>query len=135
MSPVGRPRELDDQGVPIDKVTVNVTIPVRLKQFLDKEVKNRSELFTKIVEQTYRKEICNKCYSTNVEETSVGHFCKDCSRYGTIVYYNLKHCSNCNSQYKPKINLPVIKTIASRDGSIEELHCDNCTKQSKGGSK
>jgi ribosomal protein L40E len=133
MSPVGRPRELDDQGVPIDKVTVNVTIPVRLKQFLDKEVKNRSELFTKIVEQTYRKEICNKCYSTNVEETSVGHFCKDCSRYGTIVYYNLKHCSNCNSQYKPKINLPVIKTIASRDGSIEELHCDNCTKQSPGG--
>ena len=123
MTPVGRPKQLDDQGVPIDKVTVNVTIPVRLKQFLDKEIKNRSELFTRIVERLFRKEICSKCYSTDVEETTVGHFCKHCSRYGTIVYYALKNCTNCNSQYKPQINLPVIVG--------EELHCDNCTKQSK----
>jgi ribosomal protein L40E len=123
MSQVGRPRKLDDQGVPIDKVTVNVTIPVRLKQFLDKEVKNRSELFTKIVEQTFKKEICSRCYSTDVEETTLGHFCKQCSRYGTIVYYDLKHCTNCNSKYKPQINLPVIVD--------KELHCDNCFKQTK----
>ena len=124
-NPVGRPRKLDDQGAPIDKITVNVTIPVRLKQFLDEHIKNRSELFTKIVEQTYRKEICSRCYSMDVEQTTVGHYCKHCSRYGDLVYYHLKHCTNCNMKYRPKINLPVIVG--------KELHCDNCAKSPKKG--
>ncbi len=117
-NPVGRPRKLDDQGVPIDKVTVNVTIPVRLKQFLDENVKNRSELFTNVVAQMYDGDICSRCYSTDVHHLVMGSYCDQCSRYGEIVYYKLNRCDNCNMQFKPKLNLPIPVDDA--------MHCELC---------
>ena len=123
-NPVGRPRKLDDQGVAIDKVTVNVTIPVRLKQFLDENVKNRSELFTTVVAQMYDGDICSKCYSTDVHHTVMGSYCDQCSRYGTIVYYKLNRCDNCKTKFRPKVNLPV-------QVDDEIFHCELCPRGGK----
>ena len=123
MSQVGRPRKLDDQGVPIDKITVNVTIPVRLKQFLDENVKNRSELFTSVVKQLYDKQICSRCYSMDVYHTAMGSYCQHCSRYGALIYYHLNSCDACGHTFKPKINLPVPVGDA--------MHCTNCVEQTK----
>ena len=54
---VGRPPQVDKDGKVISKTLVNLTIPVKLKEFLDKHVKNRSEFFTKIVTMLYIGEI------------------------------------------------------------------------------
>ena len=95
---VGRPPELDKNGNKIDKTLVNLTIPVTLKNFLDKHVKNRSEFFTKMVTMLYIGEICPKCYSdTYISNVSVGIECTDCQ-----IWIKLKDCPNCNSRYDPR---------------------------------
>lgn len=124
MTPVGRPKQLDDQGVPIDKVTVNVTIPVRLKQFLDENVKNRSELFTSVVKQLYDKQICSRCYSMDVSHSAMGSHCRWCSRYGEIFYYSYNKCESCGCPFKKGINLPEM----AKD---DVIRCTNCVSQTK----
>ena len=119
--PVGRPKSVDESGLPIDKVTVNVTITVRLKEFLDQEVSNRSELFTKVVMQLFSGELCSRCYSMDVINNTVGSMCRTCSRYGEVVYYNYNSCENCKLPFKAGVNMPrpVDDVVA----------CDNCYKE------
>ena len=119
--PVGRPKSVDESGLPIDKVTVNVKNPVRLKEFLDQEVSNRSELFTKVVMQLFSGELCSRCYSMDVINNTVGSMCRTCSRYGEVVYYNYNSCENCKLPFKAGVNMPrpVDDVVA----------CDNCYKE------
>ena len=119
--PAGRPKSEDESGLPIDKVTVNVTITVRLKEFLDQEVSNRSELFTKVVMQLFSGELCSRCYSMDVINNTVGSMCRTCSRYGEVVYYNYNSCENCKLPFKAGVNMPrpVDDVVA----------CDNCYKE------
>ena len=119
--PVGRPKSTDESGLPIDKITVNVTIPVRLKEFLDQNVKNRSDLFTNVVLQLFSGEICSRCYSMDVIQNQIGGMFRNCSRYGEAVYYNLNNCENCKDKFRPGINMPrVVDTT---------MACDNCYKE------
>lgn len=119
--PVGRPKRMDESGLPIDKVTVNVTIPVRLKEYLDQNCSNRSELFTKVVTQLFSGEICNRCYSMDVIQNTVGGMCRTCSRYGEPVYYNYNNCENCKLPFKKGINMP------RPCGDV--MACDDCYKE------
>ena len=95
---VGRPPEVDSNGNKIDKTLVNLTIPVTLKNFLDKHVKNRSEFFTKVVTMLYIGEICPKCYSDDyISKAPVGIECTDCD-----IWIKLNDCSNCNTRMDPR---------------------------------
>ena len=94
---VGRPPEVDKDGKVISKTLVNLTIPVKLKEFLDKHVKNRSEFFTKMVTMLYIGEICPKCYSDNLRDVPVGIECIDCN-----IWIKLKDCPKCNARYDPR---------------------------------
>ena len=95
---VGRPPEVDSNGKKIDKTLVNLTIPVTLKNFLDKHVKNRSEFFTKIVTMLYIGEICPKCYSDDyISKAPVGIECTDCD-----IWIKLNDCSNCSTRMDPR---------------------------------
>ena len=95
---VGRPPELDKNGNKIDKTLVNLTIPVTLKNFLDKHVKNRSEFFTKMVTMLYIGEICPKCYSdTYISNVPVGIECTDCK-----IWIKLKDCPICEARFDPR---------------------------------
>ena len=96
--PVGRPPEVDKDGKVISKTLVNLTIPVTLKNFLDKHVKNRSEFFTKIVTLLYIGEICPKCYSDDyISKAPVGIECTDCN-----IWIQLNDCSNCGTRMDPR---------------------------------
>ena len=95
---VGRPLQTDSDGNPISKTLVNLTIPVKLKDFLDKHVPNRSEFFTKVVTSLYVGAICPKCYSDNyLIKTPVGSQCTDCE-----VWLTLNDCPNCKESYDPR---------------------------------
>ena len=92
---------LDKDGKVISKTLVNLTIPVKLKEFLDKHVKNRSEFFTKIVTMLYIGEICPKCYAdTYINNVPVGIECTNCR-----IWIKLKDCPNCNNRYDPRATL------------------------------
>jgi len=123
MRPVGRPQEIDADGVPIVKATINVHVPARLIEFLKTAKKgkpvNRSELFTKAATQLFQNKICSKCFSKDIEETSIGMRCKPCSRYAPF-WYHLKRCTICDTQYKPGENL--LKAIKGSD----DWGCDRC---------
>ena len=76
---VGRPPEVDKDGKVISKTLVNLTIPVKLKEFLDKHVKNRSEFFTEMVTKMYIGLICPKCYhDEGIRDVPVGIECIYC---------------------------------------------------------
>jgi predicted SprT family Zn-dependent metalloprotease len=125
MTKVGRPRILDSFGNPIDKIAVNVTIPVKLKQFLDEKCSNRSELFVKVVQQLYDDEICPKCYTIDVTRGMMGAHCNGgCSRHEPY-YFKYNKCSMCNQPYEKHFNLP--KAIKGSD----EYGCTNCLEQLK----
>ena len=95
---VGRPPEVDKDGKVISKTLVNLTIPVKLKEFLDKHIKNRSEFFTKIVTMLYIGEICPKCYSDDyISKAPVGIECTDCD-----IWIKLNDCSNCGTRMDPR---------------------------------
>ena len=119
MTRVGRPSEKDSEGNPISKSLVNVTIPVKLRDFLKRLNVNRSQLFTKVVTQMYQKEICPKCYSMNISENMVGWFCEDCERIANLSHdgknyfhwIGYKCCENCDEPY----NLPYNKFCQSKD--------------------
>ena len=91
---VGRPPELDSEGNRISKCLVNVTIATKLRDFLiDNEI-NRSQLFTKIVTDMFKKELCPKCYSRNICNSMFGIVCEDCN---SVIQY--KNCSECKEGY------------------------------------
>ena len=94
---VGRPLQKDSDGNPISKTLVNLTIPVKLKAFLDKHVKNRSAFFTRVVTMLYVGEICPKCYGDNLSDAPVGIKCADCN-----IWIKLKDCEICNAKYDPR---------------------------------
>ena len=91
---VGRPLQTDSDGEPITKTLVNLTIPVKLKAFLDKHVKNRSAFFTRVVTMLYVGEICPKCYGDSLSDVPVGIECIDCN-----IWIKLKDCPNCDTRY------------------------------------
>jgi len=95
---VGRPPEVDSDGNKIDKTLVNLTIPVTLKNFLDKHVKNRSEFFTRVVTMLYVGEICPTCYSDSyLAKAPVGIECTNCD-----TWIQLFKCPNCEERYDPR---------------------------------
>jgi len=97
---VGRPLQVDPDGNIINKTGVNLTIPVKLKEFLDKHVKNRSEFFTEMVTKMYIGLICPKCYSDNetgLRDVPVGIECTNCK-----IWIKLKDCPKCNARYDPR---------------------------------
>jgi len=95
---VGRPPQTDSDGNRIDKTLINLTIPVTLKNFLDKHIKNRSEFFTEIVTKLYIGLICPKCYSDSyIAEAPVGIECTNCDRW---IKFN--DCPNCGTRYDPR---------------------------------
>jgi len=99
---VGRPLQTDSDGEPITKTLVNLTIPVKLKVFLDKHVKNRSAFFTRIVTMLYVGEICPKCYSdSDISESPAGKECTNCD-----IWIKLNDCPNCNSRMDPRKTVP-----------------------------
>ena len=107
--PVGRPPELDTDGNPITKALCNVTIPVKLRDFLTRNKINRSKLFTKVVTRMFNKEICPKCYGENIEETPTSWSCNDCSNENRTVFLQFKACQNCDEMYNligPDYNNP-----------------------------
>ena len=99
--PVGRPPELDTDGNPITKALCNVTIPVKLRDFLTRNKINRSKLFTKVVTRMFNKEICPKCYGENIADQKTNYHCKDCSNEFHTVYLAFKACVNdeCEHHY------------------------------------
>ena len=101
MGKVGRPLQVDADGNAINKTGVNLTIPVKLKEFLDKHIKNRSEFFTKVVTDLYIGLICPKCYSDrHLHMPPVGTKCTDCD-----IWIKLNDCPNCGSTYDPRETL------------------------------
>jgi len=98
---VGRPPQTDADGNRIDKTLINLTIPVTLKNFLDKHVKNRSEFFTEIVTKMYIGLICPKCYNDEyIYDAPVGIECTNCD-----IWIKLKDCPNCDTRYDPRETL------------------------------
>ena len=101
MVKVGRPPEVDSNGKKIDKTLVNLTIPVTLKNFLDKHIKNRSEFFTEIVTKLYIGLICPKCYNDEyIRDVPVGIQCTDCN-----IWIKLNDCEICNARFDPRATL------------------------------
>ena len=95
---VGRPPQTDADGNRIDKTLINLTIPVTLKNFLDKYVKNRSEFFTEMVTKMYIGLICPKCYSDeSINEVPVGTQCDNCN-----IWLRLNDCPNCGTRFDPR---------------------------------
>jgi len=95
---VGRPPEVDSDGKKIDKTLINLTIPVTLKNFLDKHVKNRSEFFTEMVTKLYIGLICPKCYQDEgIRDVPVGIKCRYCD-----MWIKLKDCPSCGKTYDPR---------------------------------
>jgi len=95
---VGRPPQTDADGNRIDKTLINLTIPVTLKNFLDKYVKNRSEFFTEMVTKMYIGLICPKCYSDEyIHESPAGTECDNCH-----IWIKLNQCPNCATTYDPR---------------------------------
>ena len=84
MATVGRPAETDSDGNPISKCLVNVTIPVKLRDFLKRNNVNRSQLFTQVVTKMYNKEVCPRCYSLDIKESIVGFYCEDCEKVADL---------------------------------------------------
>ena len=98
---VGRPPQTDADGNRIDKTLINLTIPVTLKNFLDKHVKNRSEFFTEMVTKMYIGLICPKCYQDEgIKDVPVGIKCHYCD-----IWIKLNDCPNCGSTYDPRETL------------------------------
>jgi len=95
---VGRPPQKDAEGNRIDKTLINLTIPVTLKNFLDKYVKNRSEFFTEMVTKMYIGLICPKCYSDeSIHDSPAGTECDNCH-----IWIRLNDCPNCNTRFDPR---------------------------------
>ena len=95
---VGRPPQTDADGNRIDKTLINLTIPVTLKNFLDKYVKNRSEFFTEQVTKLYIGLICPKCYSDeSIHDSPAGTECDNCN-----IWIKLNDCPNCGTRFDPR---------------------------------
>ena len=91
---MGRPPQRDSEGNIVSKCLVNVTIPSKLRDFLVDNKVNRSQLFTKIVTDMYKKELCPKCFSRNITDSMFAIICEDCT---SVIQY--KNCSECNTGY------------------------------------
>jgi len=100
---VGRPPQTDADGNRIDKTLINLTIPVTLKNFLDKHVKNRSEFFTEQVTKMFIGLICPKCYhDEGIRDVPVGIECIYCD-----MWIKLKDCPNCGTTYDPRETIQI----------------------------
>ena len=105
MKPVGRPPKRDINNDVISRTTINISVPVRLVEYLKREEIPRSELFVTVVSQYEQHKICSVCFSVDIHESEIGMSCRPCSRYAPT-WYHLKRCTICQKQYKPGVNVP-----------------------------
>jgi len=105
MSSVGRPPEVDSDGEVVLKCLVNVTIPAKLANFLKKKGINRSKLFRNSAMKLYKRELCDRCYSDNIETTRIGTYCRDCNDDEVYRYLTFNKCENCDTKYQPPYNM------------------------------
>ncbi len=119
--PAGRPAELDSNGKPIAKCLVNVTIPVKLRDFLAEHNVNRSELFRTAALKMMELKICPYCYSHDILETAKGHICT--TQWGGCgKWLKFKRCELCDSGHTKD------SYIASVNGKVG---CDQCPEHIK----
>ena len=124
MKSVGRPPQLDKNGELIVRTTINISVPVKLVEFLKREGIKRSELFTDVVTQMHQNKICPKCFSMDVVESPMGMRCNSaCSRYAPF-FYKRNKCPGCKSYFGPPSNLPIIL-------KDESIICETCNVNSK----
>jgi len=121
--PAGRPAELDSNGKPIAKCLVNVTIPVKLRDFLAEHNVNRSELFRTAALKMMEGKICPYCYSHDIKHTPKGWICKseDYSA-GCGKWLKFNRCELCEAIHTPK------SYVASVNGKVG---CDQCPEHIK----
>ena len=128
--PVGRPPELDSEGKPITKCLVNVTIPVKLRDFLARNKINRSQLFTQVVTKMYKNKICPKCYEDNITETPTCFYCANCTTESRTAYLSFKECVNpeCEEIYNLIKNHPEYNYFQYEmdGGSMVKQGCSKC---------
>jgi len=110
MAKVGRPPEVDKHGAVVQKCLVNVTIPVKLANFLKEKGINRSKFFVDNVKRLYNEELCPKCYGENLISTAVGTWCDDCDsgwEGGGLGrnWIKMNNCKNCHEQYQVGYNM------------------------------
>ena len=109
--PAGRPAELDSNGKVVSKCLVNVTIPVKLRDFLVEHKINRSELFRTAALKMMELKICPYCYSHDINETPKGWRC-DCSKW-----LKFKRCDLCEAIHTPKSGIHAVNG---------QIGCDQC---------
>jgi len=127
MKSVGRPPQLDKNGEHIVRTTINISVPVKLLEFLKREGIKRSELFTSVVTQMYEDEICPKCFTLDVFKSGMGMRCNGaCSRYQPY-FYKRNKCPQCKIKFSAPGNLPIL-TNTKGD---ERLICEKCHEEWK----
>ena len=125
MAKVGRPPEVDKDGKVISKTLINLTIPVTLKNFLDKHVKNRSEFFTEMVTKMYIGLICPKCYQDEgIRDVPVGIKCHYCD-----MWIKLKDCPICDARYDPRATVSQGLALDVPNPHYNRFENDNDLKQ------
>jgi len=133
MAKVGRPLQRDINGNEITKCLLNVTVPVELANYLRRENIPRSELFTKVVTQMHKGNICSRCYSIDVVTGIAGNYCNECTKrsagYPTPVYYHYNNCNVCGSDYRPGHN----NAIAIK--GTDDFGCQRCQDSVKSAKK
>jgi len=128
MKAVGRPPQIDKNGEHIVRTTINVSVPVKLLEFLKREKISRSKLFNKVVTLLHEKHICPKCYTTDVVNNHMGIRCNGaCSRYQPYFYKKGK-CDKCKIEFQGPSNLPI---RIEDEYNIESFICEVCNVDSK----
>jgi len=117
MKAVGRPPQIDKNGEHIVRTTINVSVPVKLLEFLKREKIPRSDLFNKVVTKMHEGQICPKCYTTDIVSNHMGIRCNGaCSRYAPY-FYKKNNCSQCKEV--------LINPVMQKDESIICQECHN----------
>jgi hypothetical protein len=125
MKSVGRPPQIDKNGEHIVRTTINISVPVKLLEFLKREGIKRSELFTSVVTQMHEDKICPKCYTLDVFKSGMGIRCNGaCSRYQPY-FYKRNKCPQCKCEFASPGNLPILTST----GGDERLICESCHKE------
>jgi len=128
MRQVGRPPQIDKNGEHIVRTTINISVPVKLLEFLKREGIKRSELFVKVVTLLHDKHICPKCYTTDVVQNPMGTRCNAaCSRYQPY-FYKRNKCEKCKIEFQGPSNLPI---RIEDEYHIESFICEECNVNSK----
>jgi len=136
MKAVGRPPQIDKNGEHIVRTTINVSVPVKLLEFLKREKIPRSELFNKVVTKMHEGQICPQCYTTDIVSNHIGTRCNSaCSRYQPYFYVR-NSCPKCKKEFGPG-TVPILtsKKIIykgiNQTGTEDLVICEACNVNSK----